>query len=110
MQFTRSEKLPGVVVVRPDILVDPRGDYCMVFNDALYTEHGIKGPFVEHCISTSKFGTLRGLHADPECDKLIQCLHGEIWYCLVDTERAVWEGYMLTDRNRVHYPGYATRA
>ena len=99
--FTESKKLPGVIIVQPDVLLDPRGDYTMIFNEQLYAEHGIKGPFVEHCISTSKFGTIRGLHADYACNKLLQVLHGAVFYVLLDLQTSQWEGFTLSARNRL---------
>lgn len=94
-------KLEGVLLIRPDIFEDHRGDYVMVYNKKEYADLGITCEFVEHCISTSRKGVLRGLHADYECDKLISVLHGAIYYILADmqAEKPQWESFILSDRN-----------
>ena len=100
MKVTPSAKLPGVLIIEPEVHPDLRGDYVMVYNEKEYAQHGM-GPFVEHCISTSRFGTLRGLHGDFGCDKLLQCLHGELWYVLADPQTFLWESFVLTGRNHL---------
>lgn len=94
-------KLPGVKLIKPDIFTDHRGDYVMIYQKEEYVKLGITCEFVEHCISTSRKGVLRGLHADYECQKLIQILHGSVYYVLADmqAEKPQWEAFILSDRN-----------
>jgi len=103
MEVIESQKLPGVKLIVPDVHEDHRGDYVMLYREDLppYSE---MPRFVEHCVSTSRKGVLRGIHADYECDKLIEVLHGEIYYVVVDcletspTFSRV-ESYILSGRN-----------
>lgn len=101
MLTAEGTKLPGVLLLKPNIFTDARGAYVMIWNKQEYAKLGITCEFVEHCISTSRKGTLRGIHADYECDKLIQILHGSVYYVLVDaqTERHQWEAFILSAQN-----------
>ena len=100
-EFVPSKKLPGVILITPEQHNDWRGDYSMIYNKELYAQQGITDDFVEHCISTSSKGVLRGLHADYGCNKLLSCLHGGIYYVLLDPKSAVWDAFLLTDKNRL---------
>ena len=99
--IVQMTKLPGVLLLKPEIFTDHRGDYVMVLNKKEYAACGITCEFVEHCISTSRKGVLRGMHADYECDKLISVFHGSIYYVLADftAQPPQWEAFILSDRN-----------
>ena len=103
-------QLDGVFLIKPDIFEDFRGDYVMVYNDNLYAKEiydrtGISIRFVEHDISTSTKGVLRGIHYDPKCWKINQCLYGRIYHVVVDCDVesptfGKWQAFILSDRNR----------
>lgn len=97
MQVKESAKLPGVKLYIPDVFVDFRGDYVMLYNRR---EYGLDMEFVEDCISTSRKGVLRGMHEDPMCHKLITVLHGTIFYVVLDARSGTWESFILSGRNR----------
>ena len=104
MEVLETE-LEGVLLIKPDINEDFRGDYVMTYNEKLYVMHGIGASFVEHDISTSTKGVLRGIHYSPNCWKLNQCLYGEIYYVVVncdekDPEFGKWQSFILSGRNR----------
>lgn len=101
MEVIDSEKLPGVKLLKPEIHQDFRGDYVMTFQKQLYTQHGIDMEFVEHCISTSMKGVIRGIHTDFECDKLMEVLSGRIYYVVVDMDpgNPRWEAFILSGEN-----------
>lgn len=99
-------KLPDVWLIKPDVHQDYRGDYVMTFHKKLYDEICGEKEWVEHDISTSSKGVLRGIHYSPECWKLNECLYGKIYYVVVncdtkDKEYGKWQGFILSDSN--HY-------
>jgi hypothetical protein len=73
MQVTRTE-LDGVLLVKPPVFEDFRGQYVETYNDKLYAEHGIGAKFVQDDISVSIRHVLRGIHGDAETWKLVSCL------------------------------------
>ncbi len=94
--------LKGIYLIEPDIHTDFRGEYVMTYRKDLYDRFGID--FIEHDISTSSKGVLRGIHYSPHCWKLYQCLHGALYYVFVncdkkDTEFGKWTSIILNDRN-----------
>ena len=97
--------LDGVLLIRPNVNVDFRGDYVMTYNKALYKAMDIKADFVEEDISTSMKNVLRGIHYSPSCWKLYQCLYGSLYYVIVNCddkspEFGKWEAFVISDRNR----------
>ena len=58
-----TTKLPGVVIIEPDILGDERGFFMESFHEKRYREEaGIKEKFVQDNRSHSSKGVLRGIH------------------------------------------------
>lgn len=106
LQVTQT-KLDGVLVIKPPtIFEDHRGSYVELYNQKLYQEAGIRAKFVQDDISTSKKGTLRGIHGDRETWKLISCLYGKLYLVVLDADPtsprfAQWESFILSDRNRL---------
>jgi len=116
MKFTPG-KLPGVVIVEPDVHRDQRGFFLETYHLEKYQAGGVPVEFVQDNHSRSTRGTLRGLHLQirrPQ-GKLIRVLQGEIYDVAVDLRRGsptfkVWEAYTLSAHNfRQLYvpPGYA---
>ena len=85
MKITQT-KLPGVLVIEPDVFGDARGFFLETFSDKRYKEAGLKLPFVQDNISFSTKGILRGLHfQNPNAQgKLVQVLTGEVFDAAVD--------------------------
>ena len=100
-----NTQLPGVLLIKPDIQHDFRGEYVMVYHEDKYIN--VRGYYIkwrEECISVSAMGTLRGIHADFSCHKLISVFHGAIYYVVVDcVETSVnfgkWQAFILSDKN-----------
>lgn len=88
--------LEGVKLVKPEVFEDFRGRYVTITNEKEYP-----WKFLEHCISTSSKGVLRGIHLDPDCDKLLTVMHGAIYYVVVDVDTGQWESFILSGEN--HY-------
>lgn len=103
--------LEGVLLIKPGVFEDFRGDYVMIYNEKLYDERlykatGLVTKFVEHDISTSSKGVLRGIHYDPACWKIYECLYGRMYYVIVDCDETVptfgkWQSFIISDRNRL---------
>ena len=110
-------KLKDVWLITPDVHTDFRGEYAMLYNEKEYQEdHFNWFKPIEHDISTSFRGVLRGIHYSPNCWKLNECLLGTIYYVCVncdesDPEWGRWEAFILSDRNRQQifkHPRYGT--
>lgn len=86
MKFERTQLLPDVIVVDPDVHRDPRGFFLESYHAAKYAKGGIPDTFVQDNHSFSTRGTIRGLHAQsphPQA-KLIRVIRGEIHDVVVD--------------------------
>jgi dTDP-4-dehydrorhamnose 3,5-epimerase len=110
-------RLPGVIIVEPDVHRDARGFFLESFHADKHRTLGIPGPFVQDNHSRSIGGTLRGLHLQlrrPQA-KLIRVIEGEIFDVAVDVRRGSpafgqWVGVMLSAESfRQCYvpPGFA---
>jgi len=114
---TQGTKLPGVLVLEPDVFSDERGFFLETWNSARYEDAGVPGPFVQDNVSFSKKGILRGLHFQhPQSQgKLVQVLSGEVVDVAVDIRVGSvtfgqWVSEVLSDANhRQMYipPGFA---
>jgi len=82
----KETKLPGVLVLEPDVFSDDRGFFFETWSSRHYEKAGIKGPFVQDNVSFSTKGVLRGLHFQyPQSQgKLVQVLSGEVVDVVVD--------------------------
>ena len=102
----KETKLPGVLVLEPDVFSDDRGFFLETWNSKRYEKAGIKGSFVQDNISFSKKGVLRGLHFQyPQSqDKLVQILSGEVVDVAVDIRQdsptfGQWVSEVLSNAN-----------
>jgi dTDP-4-dehydrorhamnose 3,5-epimerase len=85
MQFTET-RIPGVILVEPDVYRDARGFFLETFHARKYAAAGIPESFAQDNHSLSTAGTLRGLHMQvtkPQ-GKLIRVVEGGIWDVAVD--------------------------
>jgi dTDP-4-dehydrorhamnose 3,5-epimerase len=104
MQVVKT-KLNGVLLVKPEVFEDFRGQYIEIYNDQNYLEHGIDVKFVQDDISVSSQHVLRGIHGDAETWKLVSCLHGKFYLIVVNCDQesnefGKWQGFTLSDANR----------
>lgn len=116
MRFIAT-KLPGVVLVEPDVFNDPRGYFLETYHAGRYAEGGIPGPFVQDNFSHSVRNTLRGLHYQLQRaqGKLVMVLEGRIFDVAVDIRKGSptfgrWDGVELTGENKRQLyipPGFA---
>lgn len=99
-------QLDGVLLIKPQIFEDFRGEYVETFNEEEYFAKGITCKFIQDDISVSICNVLRGIHGDAETWKLISCLHGKFYFVVVncDTESpnfGKWQSFTLSDKNRL---------
>jgi dTDP-4-dehydrorhamnose 3,5-epimerase len=99
-----STKLPGVVLLEPDVHGDDRGFMVETYRRDRWSELGVDVEFVQHNHSRSAQGTLRGLHfqTEPGQAKLVRCPRGRIFDVAVDLRTGSatygqWEGHELDD-------------
>ena len=103
-------------LIKPEVKYDFRGEFLKTFDEKEFNRQFSWFKPVEHDISTSKKGVLRGIHYSPNCWKLNQCLYGEIYYVVVNCEEGhpefgKWEAFILSGTNRhqiFKHPRYAT--
>jgi dTDP-4-dehydrorhamnose 3,5-epimerase len=62
MMKTTKTKLPGVLIIEPDVFGDDRGFFMETYQQERYAEVGIDEVFVQDNHSYSARGVLRGLH------------------------------------------------
>ena len=99
-------KLPGVLIIEPDVYRDERGWFLETCHANKYQDGGIPLSFVQDNCSSSVRGTLRGLHAQmsrPQ-GKLVRVARGKVFDVAVDIRRgsptfASWESVSLTVEN-----------
>ena len=98
-------KLPGVLLIKPDVFKDFRGVYVETYNEALYKKKGIKVAFVQDDYSASKKNVLRGIHGDKKTYKLISCSYGEFYFVVVNCDKkskyfGKWQSFIISSENR----------
>jgi len=97
--------LDGVLLIRPPVFEDHRGEYVELYNADIYAGAGLTQKFVQDDISVSARGVLRGIHGDAETYKLISCLLGRIYLVIVNCDESSpsfgrWQSFTLTEKNR----------
>jgi len=97
--------LDGVLLIKPDIFEDFRGQYIETYNEKLYGKKGISVKFIQDDIAVSFKNVLRGIHGDSKNWKLISCLHGKIYVVVVNCDTSSknfgkWQSFELSDKNR----------
>ncbi len=100
-------KLPGVLLIEPEVFEDSRGFFMETFHQNKYAEVSIDQAFIQDNYSHSTRGVLRGLHYQlkhPQ-GKLIYVITGEIFDVAVDIRQGSptfgqWVGQYLSDQNK----------
>lgn len=100
-------KLPGVVIIEPQVFGDARGFFLETWNRSRYEAAGIPATFVQDNVSFSRHGILRGLHyQNPHPQgKLVSVLQGEVFDVAVDVRPdsptfGQWVSVELTAENK----------
>ena len=91
-----------VSVIQPSSFVDYRGELWTTWKEDEW-DYPIK--FNHDKVSTSRKNVIRGLHGDTKSWKLATCLHGELYYVVVDYRKnsptyLQWDWVMLSQHNK----------
>jgi dTDP-4-dehydrorhamnose 3,5-epimerase len=116
MKFTPTE-IPEVVLIEPQVYMDERGFFMETYQSERFAQAGISAVFVQDNHSTSRQGTLRGLHYQirQAQGKLVRVIAGEVFDIAVDMRRSSpyfgkWAGAYLSADNKHQIwipPGFA---
>ncbi len=99
-----STTLKDVKLLKPYVFDDLRGEYLESYNEELYKEHNINIKFVQDVMSISTKHVLRGIHGDNETWKLFTCIHGKVYFVVVNCDTkskdfGKWQSFILSNRN-----------
>lgn len=105
-QFEET-KLPGVLLIQPQVFEDSRGYFMETYKKDQFAEHGIDTEFVQDNESSSAKGVLRGLHFQKTHTqgKLVRVTHGEVFDVAVDVRPGSktfgqWIGVVLSSEKK----------
>lgn len=103
--IVEKTKLEGVLLIKPEVFEDHRGQYAEIYNEDLYRRNGIDIKFVQDDISVSTRHVLRGIHGDEKTWKLISCLYGKFYFVVANCDKqskdfGKWQSFILSDSNR----------
>lgn len=98
-------KLEGVLLIKPHIFRDHRGEYAETYNEELYFQQGIRVKFIQDDISVSSKNVLRGIHGDAVTWKLVSCLLGRFYLAVVNCKEhsaafGQWQSFTLSDADK----------
>jgi len=84
--ITLPTAIDGLIYLEPQVFKDDRGFFMESYNRPRYQALGIGIEFVQDNHSSSRKGTVRGLHyqSSPGQAKLLRCTRGTIWDVAVD--------------------------
>ncbi len=106
----QQTKLPGVLIIEPEIFPDHRGFFLESYHASRYQELGLPNNFVQDNHSLSCRNTIRGLHAQIQKPqgKLIRVVEGEIFDVAVDVRLgsptfSQWTAVVLSEVNKLQF-------
>lgn len=116
MEFIQTTH-PQILRIVPDVYPDERGYFMVPFEKSVFQAAGLDINIVQSNQSSSKLGTLRGLHyqiTHPQ-GKLLRVVRGKIFDVGVDLRRSSpwfgrWAGAILSEENKEMFwvpPGFA---
>jgi dTDP-4-dehydrorhamnose 3,5-epimerase len=82
-------KIKDLLIIEVPIFSDNRGYFMESYSQKKFCDVGINNTFVQDNISFSKYGVVRGLHAqeNPSQAKLVTCLYGRVRDVAVDMRK-----------------------
>jgi len=89
-------------VYSPDVFTDYRGDIWTTYERGKFSGHL---NFRHDKYSTSRKNVIRGIHGDFKTWKLVSCIHGALYFVVVDNRKKSknylkWNWMILDDKNR----------
>ena len=116
MKITRCD-IAGLLIIEPKVFGDARGFFLETWHEHRYREAGLDLHFVQDNVSSSRRGTIRGMHfQNPKAQaKLVWVMDGEVFDVAVDLRRSSptfgrWHGLNLSSQNQLQFyvpPGFA---
>lgn len=102
---TKNTDLEGVLLIKPSIFEDHRGQYVELYNKAEFKNNNIDIDFLQDDISTAAKNVLKGIHGDMVTTKIVSCLYGKLYFVVIDCRQGVatfgkWQSFILSDTNR----------
>jgi dTDP-4-dehydrorhamnose 3,5-epimerase len=109
MEVSPVPRIAGALMFRPTPHMDERGFFCRTLDADVLRAAGIDpAAFVQHSLSRSVCGVVRGLHVRRGSGeaKLVRCSYGAIFDVIVDLRSASptyrnWESFELRDHEQV---------
>lgn len=99
----QETEIAGLIEVTPFNAQDMRGCFIKDYSKEIFEEHGIQHTIEEVFYTTSRKGTVRGLHFQrvKQQSKLVRCIQGHIWDVVVDLRKTSpafkkWQAFDLT--------------
>jgi dTDP-4-dehydrorhamnose 3,5-epimerase len=83
----KETKIAGAFEVELPFSEDDRGDFVKVLHADSFREHGLEANFKESYYSTSRAGTIRGMHFQKpphDHEKLVYCVEGSVLDVILD--------------------------
>ncbi len=108
MRFSNT-KIPGVILIEPELRADPRGFFTRVFCREEFRAQGLVDHIEQSSLSFNhRRGTVRGMHfqaAPHEETKVVACVEGQIFDVAIDLRPTSptfgkWFGIELSSKNR----------
>jgi len=97
-----NNTFPEVGVFDSDMFRDYRGDIWTTYKKKT---SAIKLDFIHDKFSSSRKSVIRGIHGDYKTWKMVSCIHGEIYFVVVDNRPdsetyLQWDWMILDDKER----------
>jgi len=105
VEVLTSKTFSEVMVFKPSIFWDERGNIYSSFNQLIYNKIMPKNLDFKHDkFAQSKFNVLRGLHGDHKTWKLVSCVWGKLFEVVMDMRPESqtykrWEAFVLSSEN-----------
>ena len=101
-EISKSQIFDDVIVIKPSVSEDIRGNIYTSFNKNLYNHFLTnKLEFIHDKFAESRHNVLRGLHGDSKTWKLVSCVWGELYEVVVDLRPGSptykkWDSFILS--------------
>ncbi|CAI4229259.1 unnamed protein product [Auanema sp. JU1783] len=106
LQVESCDYIPDVKIIKPKVFPDDRGFFSETYNKKEWNEEiNFVESFEQDNHSFSRYGVLRGLHAQDGMGKLVSVIQGEIFDVAVDVRKGSptfgkWFGAILNSENK----------
>jgi dTDP-4-dehydrorhamnose 3,5-epimerase len=104
MYKIKKTKLKGVYKIQSYKFSDFRGAFVETYNLKMFNKNVKKIKFIQDDISVSKKNVLRGIHGDNKTWKLLSCVHGKIYFVVLNNDAkskqyGKWQSFIMSDND-----------